>query len=165
MLNLRHRGIPKIPAKGFTLIEIMLAMFIVIVLFGAIALVGWNITQTHPLKEFSQSLETFIRDTRRESVERNEPLSIFISEKGFSRKLLESARDSPDLRLPQGVSFEILLWPNERWQKPSDQQWVFQPNGLSLPVSIKLYYESSWLSAQFDPMTGSIQDETYAFED
>ena len=155
--RLRHR-------RGFTLIEVLLTLFIVLVLFGAAGIFSWEQTKTHPLKKFAQELEQFSRTTRQEAMITGKPIRIELTRSGFAYKSSPSEETENELKLPPHTSLEIMLWPKTEWEKPDGQAWVFQPNGLCLPLSIQLKQHTSWFSAAVDCLTGALQDQTYALQ-
>ena len=63
---------------------------------------------------------------------------------------------------PEGMKVKVRFWGDPEWEDLGPgafRRWVFQPSGLSKPLTIQLENDGVFLEAEFNPMTAEIQRE------
>ena len=69
------------------------------------------------------------------------------------------------LEIPPGIKLEIQVWPNDRWIIPEkDVSWLFQPNGICMPLSFRFSKGTSFVSFRIHPLTGAVDQESRMIE-
>ena len=159
--------------RGYTLLEICLVLFIGVLIVG-LALPSVSSTfKEGRLREPEQKLELYAKTGRRLAVSEGKPYVIEFSAGGFrlrpwteERSDKAKANDPFSYRFPQGTGMKLARWPQETWLEPRDGDkpilWLFTPDGLCEPIRCRWTHGTSWVEAGFDPLTGNIEDETYA---
>ena len=176
--------------RGFTLLEICLVLFIAILLVGFAIPVTASLMSEQRLREPARQLELLVKTARRQAVQENRPYEILMSGTGFllqpvldaktSEQQLsppqpvegeesEAAAEVPvpleplEYRLPADVTYLIQHWGVDKAAKPAEDHWVFQATGLCEPMIIRFQREESYLEITFNPLTASVDDESYYF--
>ncbi len=166
--------------QGFTLIEIVVSIFIVTLIFGVATLSFRSIQDEGRLKTESVAVKLAARKLMREAVENNRSYSMTLAPTFFavgptySDSQLEGSFSGvdPEKAMAQirGKRHQfdkgILLWVR-RWNEPGFrpprvpfERWVFEPGGICEPLSLRLTYGDATISMTFNPLTAHVDDES-----
>ena len=63
--------------------------------------------------------------------------------------------------LPRGTIYQITPFASDKALRPDGQRWIFQPTGLCEPIAVRIMEDEAWIEVRFDPLTASIEDESY----
>lgn len=166
-VNANRRG----ARRAFTLIEVSLALFIVLLIVAAVIPLTSGWLSEDRLRQPAHQLELFAKTARSLALAERRPYEIRFSEEGFLMQAmpLEEAGESTnqtkvlDYVLPKSVHCRLQRWRDPEWGVARDQQWTFQPTGLCDPLRIRFSSGEDWLQLSFNPMTAGSQDEAYFF--
>jgi prepilin-type N-terminal cleavage/methylation domain-containing protein len=167
---------------GFTLIEIIISIFIVTLLLGVATMSFQSIQEEGKLKNEGVAVKLAARKLMRQAVEKNQSYTMtlapgfFATGPSYSNQSLESTYIGSgedlerELRTIKGQqhAFEdgIQLWVR-RWTEPDFrpparpfERWQFEPGGICEPLSLRLTYGDAWMDMTFNPLTAHVDDES-----
>ena len=157
--------------KGFTLVEVFLAIFVLIMIIGISIPNLSHYLSNEALRKTTREFKILTRTAYREALTGLKPIQIQFNRRAFSIILKEKPSDVlKSVQVPNGVDYEIKYWDDNDWRIPTvnddDQQlrWTFDPSGLCEPLEIRFRKESSWVVLIMDPLTGNPADEEYYYE-
>ena len=166
--------------RGFTLIEIVVSIFIVTLMFGIATLSFQSIADEGKLSNEGTALKLAARKLMREAVQNNRSYSMTLAPSFFavgptySQEALQGSftgiSEEDALKQIRGERHQlengIQLWV-QRWNEPMFrvpqvpfERWVFEPGGICEPLSLRLTYGDATLSMTFNPLTAHVEDES-----
>lgn len=167
-------------AQGFTLIEIIVSIFIVALILGVATLSFRSMEDEGKLKTEAVALKLAARKLMREAVEKNRSYAMTLAPSFFAvgptygDAMMEGAYAGTDPeeamrqirgkrhQLDNGIQLWVRRW-NERDFRPPQvpfERWVFEPGGICEPLSLRLTYGDSTMSMTFNPLTAHADDES-----
>ncbi|MDX6766359.1 MAG: hypothetical protein SFU85_06175 [Candidatus Methylacidiphilales bacterium] len=165
MLPTPERAAPRPnPGRGFTLIEICIALFLALTLFSiAAGIVKMGVRDTE-LARLRDEAGLLVLRTRALAMESGREMKLRVDGEGLVLDTAEDSKPFPrTLAIPPGVKFEVQVWPDDRWISPRDKNtvdWVFQPNGICMPLSLRFTQGASFISFRIHPLTGAVDQES-----
>jgi prepilin-type N-terminal cleavage/methylation domain-containing protein len=145
-------------ARGFTLLEIMLVLALIIIMFlGAVPLVTASGGERR-LRTAAEDIEGMVRAQRARAVSSGNRLLLDVREGGFYER---GNKERPVMALPKGATLSLRA-PGGEWGKPDGQEWEFSPAGFVTPYSVRLVEGDSWIEVDIDLLTGRVAEERYA---
>jgi type II secretory pathway pseudopilin PulG len=156
---------------GFTIIEIILALAIVIILvgIGGLALTGVNAQRA--LESRMSALENLARIAHTAVLRDQEPwLVIFEKTRAYAGPVssgvaLNALQDPEAPRPLHVVEFdydETLLIRRTAWKEflrvDIPEIWRFAPRSLLEPIEIRVESDHGWVQARFDPLTARLEE-------
>jgi len=171
----RERGALRRISRGFTLLELLIVIFLVgIVLSSAIAL----LTAPNDKKRLETQIgkvEQLGRQARGLAVLQQRPYRVTFTQNFLSLAPageIDSESDdtgsegvediTETLELDPEVDFSLRHWQQD-WVVIEDLKdgtnWVFEPNGLVEPISVKVEYGQSWIQQTYHSLTGEVAEE------
>lgn len=166
--------------QAFTLIEIVVSIFIVTLILGVATLSFRTIQDEGRLKTESVALKLAARKLMRQAVEHNRSYAMTLAPSFFavgptySEAAMEGSFMGMDpeeaMRQIRGERHQldhgIQLWVR-RWNEPifraprvPFERWVFEPGGICEPLSLRLTYGDATMSMTFNPLTAHVDDES-----
>ena len=191
LFPIEHMRTHSLATRGFTLLEICLVMFIAILIMGLAIPVTASLMSEQRLREPARQLELLVKTARRQAVQDNRSYEILMSPTGFLLQPVldadapaaplqeppkpadgeegEAVEQAPapfeplEYRLPGEVTYLIQRFGWEKAGKPEEDHWVFQPTGMCEPMILRFQRGEGWLEITFNPLTASVDDESYYF--
>ncbi|MGB8354688.1 MAG: prepilin-type N-terminal cleavage/methylation domain-containing protein [Chthoniobacteraceae bacterium] len=156
-------------AGGFTLLEMSLVLFILLLIAGVAIPLTSGLIAEERLRQHARELLLYARTARRLAVTENRPYEIHFAEKAF---LLEPYLTSENRQgdvvsnhtLASDTSYSVQRWGEKEFGKPDDESWIFQPSGICEPIRVHFQNDKNWIEFGFNPLTGRAQEETYHFQ-
>lgn len=166
-------GKPNKASAAFTLLEIVLGLFIVMLIAGiAIPLAG-GLGSEAILREPADALKKLAITARRAAVTERRSYEIILDNDRFVLRMAPPGdaedtelRDSQILQeyqLPRAVKYAVKRWDQRDFGRRTDARWTFLPTGISEPVTVRFDRGEDWLQFSFNPLTALAEDETYYF--
>ena len=165
------------PRRGFTLIEIVMVLAIAAIVMGGAVGLMVSSSDERALRNVSGEIELLAKRARtiailnqtpyalefREGVVRLLPLAQAGLElkKGELEMEPDSAVESRQIQLDDGLEISIRRWNSEQWlptQKKAVHVWRFDPDGLCEPISLRMTLDKSWAEDSYHPLTATISD-------
>ena len=171
--------------RGFTLLEICIALSIIAVLIGLCtpAFSGW--LSEERLREPARHLEQLARTARNRAIDTQKSWVVIIHPSGLKLTLLDNevasnnvsgsagtdagddvkkADDDVEMPMPDGVIVATKAWGEESFSSLAEVKWIFRPDGLCDPLTVRFTRGQSEIALRFDPLTADVAEETYAFQ-
>jgi prepilin-type N-terminal cleavage/methylation domain-containing protein len=146
--------------RGYTLIEILVALAIVAVVIGtSIPIIG-SIRESAQLQEPAQKLYTLVHEARSRSFNENQRLLIVLQKDGFSLYSNNDEKPLQKISLPEDMSYFIKPWLARDWIPPADYEWRITPFELSEPLSFRFERGDQYLEQTYHPLTAQVIDES-----
>ncbi len=146
--------------RGYTLIEILVALAIVGVVIGtAIPVIG-SIRESAQLQAPAQKLYELVHEARSTSFNDNQLLLIRLHEDGFSLYRPGEEKPLQSIALPEDTRYRFKPWLAHSWMAPQDYEWRITPFDLSEPLSFRFERGDQYLEQTYHPLTAQIVDES-----
>ncbi len=170
----RNRGGP----AAFTLIEVCLAMFIVVLVIGIGLPFATGIGRESQLRDPAGELKKMALTARRRAVTEQKPVEILLENKRYvlrdaifedpkaQRGKIESETDEEAISiydLPRGVSYSVKRWDETKFARKTDARWRFLPTGLCEPITVHFNRDMDFIEFSFNPLTAQTEDESFQF--
>ena len=172
------------PARGFTLLEIVIVLLIAsVVIGGAVGLMVYS-SDERALRNASGEIELLAKRARTTAVLHQTPYALEFRE-GVVRllPLAEAGRIEKRTALGNKIGGETVdTGAGERWEYPFEpgieafvrrwnssewlatrgentvHVWRFDPTGLCEPLGVRLTVNESWIEDTYHPLSASIRD-------
>lgn len=176
---------PSHQTRGFTLIEIVVSIFIITLIFGVATLSISSMQEEGKLKNEGIALKLAARKLMREAVDNNRSYSMTLAPNFFavgptySANVLEGSFTglSPEESMKQirgerhqledGIQLWVQRWNEPMFRPPRKpfERWIFEPGGICEPLSLRLTYGDATMSMVFNPLTAHVDDESLIIPD
>jgi prepilin-type N-terminal cleavage/methylation domain-containing protein len=154
--------------QGFTLLEMGLVIFILVVIAGmAIPMTAGMLAQER-LKGEARELQDFATEARKLAVKENRPYEIVLKDKGYSLELYHTEKKAKEdvvrsSTLGSNVRYSVERWGERGFELPASEPWIFQPDGICEPIRVRFESKKAWMEYSFAPLTARPTDESYYF--
>ena len=163
---------------AFTLIEVALAMFIVVLVIGIGLPFATGIGRESRLRDPAGELKKMALTARRRAVTQQKTVEILLEndryilrDAVFEDTTAATAKIEPDVEknaidtynLPRGVNYLVRRWDQTQFSKKTDARWRFLPTGLCEPITVHFNRDQDYLEFSFNPLTAQSEDESFAF--
>ncbi len=146
--------------RGFTLLEVCFALFIVAVLFVVAVPPAAHLYDEERLQKPVRELQGFAKTARREAMTNHQPYQVLLRS---DRLILTPAEKKDDQEqkiymLPGDVTMEVRHLTDKDFKRPAEDQWSFAANGLCEPLSFLFQRGNDWIRFQVSPLTARIEN-------
>jgi len=150
--------------SGFTLIEIVIAMIIVVLLLGITIPSALDIFAHEELRESARDSASAVKAARREAViQRKDHWLVFDSGRIEVYAFDNLSESILDVEIADGVRCLMKPWLQNDWEKLDGQRVKVSKRGVSEPFSILFRSGEAYISYRFDPLTGGVAEEENYF--
>jgi len=151
--------------RGFTLVEIVLAVFILMLLLGLAVPSLTGVLADRQLKRSLDGFNNLVRHAQERSVaERRAYLIVWSKNKVVARPeaLAEDEKVKPtaEFALGRGELLELSL--PAAWTNKHPAEWIFWPSGTCEPATVQFKGRSGSWAANYAPLTARAQVTDYA---
>lgn len=152
-------------SRGFTLIEIVIAIFILLML---LAMAVPSVTGVLADKRLRRSLDSFnnlVHQAQERSLAEHRAYLLVWTDKGIAARpeiLVKGDDPSPIAELPLGKNESISLYLTAALTKDPPPEWIFWPTGTCEPATIKYASRDGTWSAKYSPLTARADLTNYA---
>jgi prepilin-type N-terminal cleavage/methylation domain-containing protein len=158
-------------SAAFTLLEMVVVLFIIAVFAGVAAFSFTGLTEQEALRKPAAELQFLAREAVRRAGMTEQPQFIVFETNAFSMNYrgdpaaVTASRDERRwVRRTQGPeNMNILLkrWGSKDWRPASGQRWVVQGGGLCEPLEVRMELGPNWIEMQFHPLTGAVASQEF----
>lgn len=133
-------------SRGFTLLEILIALALIAILMIAAAPYMADAWKNNQAEEITQSIKDLVIKTRSQAIVSGETRFISLA--------------NPNL-VPKGWTLAVERFTDQKFRPPlKDELWQFNSEGICDPLALRLIGGKEPVIMKFDPITGQItQDE------
>jgi Tfp pilus assembly protein FimT len=151
--------------RGFTLVEIVLAVFILILLLGLAVPSLTGVLADRQLKRSLDEFNNLVRCAQERSVAERRPYLIVWSKKKVVARpevfaANEEVRATAELALDRGDVLKLSLPAALTNKYPAE--WIFWPSGTCEPAIVQFYGRSGSWAANYAPLTARAEVTSYA---
>ena len=164
------------PRRGFTLIEIMLTLFVLVVILGLCIPVAGPIFEEMSLREPARQLQTLAKTARYRAVNERRGYQIVLNPheivlepsgtKASNTSAPAAASDDPEaaedpepepesIVFPADASVAFRFKESEKWTSPHDELWKCAPTGLCRPIQLRVTRGASSVEFSVEPLTAN----------
>jgi prepilin-type N-terminal cleavage/methylation domain-containing protein len=153
------------PARGFTLIEIALAIFILLLLLVLAVPSFSGVIANRRLKQSLDDFNNLVREAQERSVSERRPYlivwgkdNVAVRPEVFTED--EEAKATAEFRPSRGSTLRLSLPVALAEKYPAE--WIFWPSGTCEPATVRFQGPAGSWTANYSPLTGRPQITTYA---
>lgn len=152
-------------ARGFTLIEIALSIFILLLLLVLAVPSFSGVIANRRLKQSLDDFNGIVRQAQERSVAERRPYlivwgknNVILRPEAFAEG--EEAKANAELRLGKGRTLKLLLPVALAEKYPAE--WIFWPSGTCEPATVRYSGPAGSWTANYSPLTGRPEVTSYA---
>lgn len=152
-------------ARGFTLIEIALSIFILLLLLVLAVPSFSGVIANRRLKQSLDDFNGIVRQAQERSVAERRPYlivwgknNVILRPEAFAEG--EEAKANAELRLGNGRTLKLLLPVALAEKYPAE--WIFWPSGTCEPATVRFSGPAGSWTANYSPLTGRPEITSYA---
>jgi prepilin-type N-terminal cleavage/methylation domain-containing protein len=155
------RSSPPAPLRGFTLLEVCFALFIVAVLFVVAVPPAAHLYEEEQLRKPVRELQGLAKTARRQAMITHQPYQVLLSGDRLVMAPAEKKEDSVEKTyvLPTDVAITVKHINEKDYKRPADDKWFFAANGLCEPMSFLFRRGDDWIRFQVSPLTARIENQ------
>lgn len=147
--------------RGYTLLEVMLSMAIVVVFLASVVPLSKGLLVEARLRRPADELEMMARQARNLAVS-SELEHRIVFENNTLRLVTKEGLEKIRFDLSDSISFAWKAWDHNNWTDPGLLKWRFQSNGWSEPISVKFQLNENILVQSYSPVTAGVREEEYS---
>lgn len=163
----------KTGSPGFTLLEMIIALFILMLVLGMAVMATRNVFADEDLRQASRKLQVFAKTARKQACLEGRPWEIVFkpglwllkpaagSGTGEPSDLSPADPEPVEYRIPATLRWKIKIWGSKAWETPKETSWIFTSTGLCAPNRFRLERGDSWMELSFNSLTANAQDEEF----
>ena len=152
------RGPTAAGRSGFTLLEVISVMAIMILLIAVTAFAYKEVGDKHLALEPRNELVRLSKLGVRAATLQGRGFAITFDKTGFALVGLENAENT-SYQLPKGIKLSLRRWGQTQWEPAEGQRWKIGSQGLCEPLRIRIEAPDSQIELKFNPLTGSPSEE------
>ena len=152
-------------ARGFTLIEIALAIFILLLLLALAVPSFSGVFANRRLKQSLDEFNNLVRQAQERSVTERRPYlivwgknNVVVQPEAFAED--EEAKAKAEFRLSRGSTLRLSLPVALAEKYPAE--WIFWPSGACEPATVRFIGPAGSWTANYSPLTGRPEITNYA---
>ncbi len=181
-----HAFRPAARSAGFTLIEIVVTLFIVLIILGTAVLSIDSVMKESRLQKEATAVKLAARKSLRTALAERQSYTITFRPTYFTvaptypaavpeevlaarQRRGSRGRQEEEVLPPGGVRhdfeegmfLQVRRWGEVNWRPPGElgDRWVFEPSGICEPISVRLNHETSFVELTFNPLTAAVAQE------
>ena len=167
-MKTRPAILPKTVARGFTLLEMCIVLFIIALLAAAAMPALSSAFNERALRNDSQAFSVMVKTAMIRSSEEQRPYVIHLDGKNLLMEPAPAAVADDDAvpdddkqaqTLDNALKFPDATKKNA-WESLSAVTWTFEPNGLCPLPRVRFERGASYIELGFNALTGDVEDES-----
>ncbi len=145
-------------AGGFTLLEIVVVMAVMVMLFSVVAFAYRAEARDPSVRAPANDLVRIAKTAVRAAAVQGRGFSIAFDKQGFALAGADLGQRSR-VNVPKGMKIHLKRWGARDWEEAVGHRWWFGSQGLCEPLSIRFAAEDAVLEMKFNPLTGTPSEE------
>jgi prepilin-type N-terminal cleavage/methylation domain-containing protein len=162
--------------RAFSLLEMVISIFIVSLLLGLAIVATRSALADEELKSTARQLALMAKTARQEALLGNRAFEVFFEPGQWTLRPVEEKSEETVIddasveevefepvvyHPPASVLLKIRRWGGQDWEKNPEQSWYFSATGLCAPHTYRLERGDSWFQMIFNPLNANIQEEEW----
>lgn len=157
--NVHARSRRPLSAGGFTLLEMIIVIGLMVVLMGLAALSFASLEDNDPLTGPSDKLIRMAKQANRAAIVQGRPIVIAF-DKGQFGFVGESAGEDGSCPIPKEMKVNYQRWNGGRkFISATGVNWVFFPTGICDALRFQFVTTEGTVEVGFNPLTGSVTEQ------
>lgn len=165
---------------GFTLLEVALALFIVLLVVGIALPFAGGLNREAALRQPADALKTLAVTARRLAVTNQKTYELVLDrdryllrvlpvgsgneeEKEQERAVLREDEILKSYEISREIAYGVKRWDQNEFAKKTESHWRFLATGICEPITVRFARGNDWLLFSFNPLTANAEDEAYYF--
>jgi prepilin-type N-terminal cleavage/methylation domain-containing protein len=165
-------------AGGFTLLEIIIALSIIVLMIGMASVSLSQVNVEKEVKEPLYKLREFAKRARNQAVHEQRPFQVLLTPTGIQLQSIKGSTTTPlgqaqftnaegqqigvleSYTAPEGATLRVRPWGAREFpQEPLSHAWVFERSGLCEPIEVRVDHPRGWASLLFNALDAGVDDE------
>jgi prepilin-type N-terminal cleavage/methylation domain-containing protein len=158
-------------ARGFTMIEIVVTLAIIVLLFGLATAAMQGVWHARDLEIPMSKVREYAKRARNMAIFEQRPYQVEITPRSVALySMVGPAESALSSGSPQRGLVERYEWDDEvtmhvrRWNQPefiepSRQVWVFERSGLCEPLTVRAQSEHGFVEMTFNPLDAHVENK------
>jgi prepilin-type N-terminal cleavage/methylation domain-containing protein len=139
--------------RGFTLMELIVVMFIMMLMVGVGVGSFAYFNSSDPFEEPTARLQRMSKYALQTAMIQHRTMTIAFDKTGFGL-VGDSSSEGAHYSLPGGVKMAVFHWGGREWEKAEGQIWPFGEQGICEPIQVRFQNDSDHIDIAFHPLTG-----------
>lgn len=147
-------------SAGFSLMEIIVVIAIMMIFVGVAALNFEGVTDESPIKKPADQLAVMVKQASRAAVVQGRTISI-----GFDKESIVflgnvAGQGEGHVSIPKGMKVSFQPWNGgKKWIPATDLVWRFYSSGIFESFRFRFDHPEGAVEMSFNPLTGSVSEE------
>ncbi len=147
-------------AAGFTLLEMIIVLALMIILAGMAALSFTSLEEGKGVENYGNKLARMAKRASRDAVIQGRPIVIGFEKKGFGFVNETAPGTEGYCSLPKDAKVGVQRWNGgRRWDPADGVTWTFFPSGICDAKRFRFEAADGAMEMGFNPLTGSVVDQ------
>jgi type II secretory pathway pseudopilin PulG len=161
--------------RGFTLIEVLVSFFLLMLIIGVGALSLSAQSDKKKLVEPASEFKALARKGLQLAISNRRPFAIALREDGFALGEANIRVDNEfpgsdddegssstikNYQLDDDMRLEVRRWGDKHFRPPDGDSWVFEASGICEPLSVRLYHPAGVIEMEFNPLTAKVAEQS-----
>ena len=147
-------------AAGFTLLEMIIVLALMIILAGMAALSFTSLEEGKGVEMYGNKLARMAKRASRDAVIQGRPIVIGFEKKGFGFVNETAPGSEGYCSLPKDAKVGVQRWNGGRkWAEADGTTWTFFPSGICDAKRFRFEASDGAMEMGFNPLTGSVVDQ------
>jgi hypothetical protein len=156
--GLNNRAARRLRPAGFTIMEIIVVMAIIIMMLGIAAFAIRQVSPDPSVRKPADELIRIAKIAVRASAVQGRGFAVAFDKSGFSLTGADSGQQARG-SVPKGMKIHIKRWGGRDWEEAEGYRWWFGSQGLCEPLTVRLAAKDSVIEMKFNPLTGTPSEE------
>ena len=162
-------------AAGFTLLELCIVVFIMVLMLGIAAFSFQGMDGEQTMRRPASELQALAKEAIRRAGLYEQPQIIVFDKTGFVMRYRSDADFDPKtetrqewehvVKVPERMHILIKHWDSTRWLPAAGERWIISAGGFCEQLQVRFELGESFLQMEFDPLSGSAKDESMRIAD
>ena len=162
----RSRGMASRAGGGFTLLEIVIVLFIIMLILGLSVMNFDGVMQEQELRKPVLEFKGLTAEAVRRAALYERPQVLVFDQNGMLLPLQAPGAGSPSaprvkrITLPPNMSLSLRRFGSDKFVPAAGQRLIIAPSGLCEPLTARFEQGRSWFEVTLDPLTGGAREES-----
>lgn len=145
---------------GFSLLEMIIVIALIIIFVGAAQVSFEALTDDSPVKKPADQLAVMVKQASRAAVVQGQTVAIGFDKTGIGFLGNVASGGDGHVSLPKGMKVSYQPWnAGKKWLPANDLVWRFYSTGIFESLRFRFDHPEGSVEMSFNPLTGSVAEE------